>query len=438
MDRIQLGLLGIGLVMTLIFMRVPIGVAMGLVGFGGIASLISLSAAIGIAKAIPYRLIGDWNLSAVPMFLLMGYIASATGLTNGLFAAARIFLARVPGALASATVVASALFASASGSSVATSAAFSRISIPEMLKARYDPALATGCVASAGTLGSLIPPSILMIVFGIMADTSISRIFMAGVLPGLLSAAMFIGLITIRVWFNPALAPRDETVFTSAEKRAALLDVWPLPVLIAGVLGGIFLGIFTATEAGAIGAVLACLIAWTRGTLTKATFRQAVIETAEGTAAIFIIVVGAAIFARFMAYSQLPNVMAETLIAYTGGNTLAVIIAIAIVFLILGCLLESISIMLLTLPLLLPLLKSLDVDMIWFGIIVIKLLEIGLVTPPVGMNVYVIKSSLGDRVALGTIFRGAAWFVIADLVTLAILIAFPIITLWLPNQFAVR
>ncbi len=183
-------------------LRVPIGVAMGLVGFAGIAQMISLNAAIGIAKAVPYRLIGDWNLSAVPMFLLMGYVASATGLTSGLFSAARIFLTRVPGALASATVVACAFFASASGSSVATAAAFSRISIPEMLKAKYDPALATGCVACAGTLGSLIPSLDLMIIFGIMADTSISKLFMAGVIPGILSAAMFIGLITIRVWMN--------------------------------------------------------------------------------------------------------------------------------------------------------------------------------------------------------------------------------------------
>ncbi|MEY3665693.1 MAG: hypothetical protein RLZZ153_1875, partial [Pseudomonadota bacterium] len=181
MDRTEIGLIGVGIALVLIFLRIPIGVAMGLTGIVGIAVLSSWGAAFGIAKSIPYTLIGDWNLSAVPMFLLMGYIASATGLTQGLFASARIFIGRVPGSLASSTVMASALFASASGSSVATAAAFARISVPEMLKARYDPALATGCVASAGTLGSLIPPSILMIVFGIIADTSISKLFMAGV-----------------------------------------------------------------------------------------------------------------------------------------------------------------------------------------------------------------------------------------------------------------
>lgn len=435
MDRTTIGAIGLGIALLMIFVRVPIGVAMGIVGFGGIAALVSWGAAIGIAKAIPYQLIGDWNLSAVPMFLLMGYVASATGLTNGLFASARIFFARVPGALASATVIACAFFASASGSSVATAAAFSRISIPEMLKAKYDPALATGCVASAGTLGSLIPPSILMIVFGIMADTSISQLFMAGVVPGILSAAVFMGYIALRVWMNPAMAPKDYTVYTWDEKKAALKDVWPLPVLIVGVLGGIFSGMFTATEAGAIGAMIACVIAAFRGSLTKETFRKAIVDTAEGTAAIFIIVVGAAIFARFMAYSHLPAAMSQGLMAIT-DSPLLMILAISVIYLILGCVLESISIMLLTMPLLLPLLKAMNIDMVWFGILVIKLLEIGLVTPPVGMNVYVIKSALGERVSLTTVFRGAFGFIAADMVTLGLLIAFPIITLWLPTVFA--
>ena len=435
MDRTLIGLIGVGIALILIFLRVPIGIAMGLVGMAGIAAIASSNAAFGIAKTIPYELIGDWNLSAVPMFLLMGYVASATGLTNGLFASARIFLGRVPGSLASANVLASAFFASASGSSVATAAAFSRISVPEMLKAKYDPALATGCVASAGTLGSLIPPSILMIIFGIMADVSISRLFMAGVVPGILSALMFIGYITLRVVINPKLAPRDHTVYSREEKIAALKDVWPLPVLIVGVLGGIFSGAFTATEAGAIGAAIACVIAAGRRSLNRNTFRQAVVDTAEGTAAIFIIVVGAAIFARFMSYSQFPASMSQWLMGVTDSQ-IVMMLAIAAIYLLLGTVLESVSIMLLTMPLLLPILNQMNVDLVWFGIIVIKLLEIGLCTPPVGMNVYVIKSALGDRIQLGTIFRGVGGFILADLVTLGLLIAFPAISLWLPDLLA--
>lgn len=435
MDRSLIGLIGVGVALIMIFLRVPIGVVMGVAGIGGIAMLTSWNAAFGIAKAIPYELIGDWNLSAVPMFLLMGYVASATGLTCGLFAAARIFLGRVPGSLASSTVLASAFFASASGSSVATAAAFSRIAIPEMLKARYDPALASGCVASAGTLGSLIPPSILMIIFGIMADVSISRLFMAGVIPGILSAVVFIGYITIRAILNPRLAPLDDTVYSRAETRAAIRNVWPLPVLIVGVLGGIFSGAFTATEAGAIGAAIACVIAWFRGALTRTTLRKAIVETAEGTAAIFIIVIGAAIFSRYMSYSQLPAAMSQWLLAVTDSQ-FTTVLAIAVIYLVLGCVLESVSIMLLTMPLLLPILTQMNVDLVWFGILLIKLLEIGLCTPPVGMNVYVIKSAMGDRVQLGTIFRGVAWFIVADLFTLGLLIAFPQISLWLPNLLA--
>lgn len=430
--RDTIGLIGVAVTLLLIFLRVPIGVAMGLVGLVGISSIMTWKAAVGIAKGIPYAIIGDWNLSAIPMFLLMGYIASAAGLTSGLFAAARIFLGRVPGSLASATILGSALFASASGSSVATAAAFSRISIPEMLRSRYDPAFATGSVAIAGTLGSLIPPSVLFIVYGMLADVSISSMFMAGVIPGILSAVMLVAYVTIRAKLNPSIAPRERTTYTTEEKIATLKDVWPLPVLIFGVLGGIFSGMFTATEAGAIGAALAILIALLRRALSARMFMRALIETAEGTAAIFIIVVGAAIYSRFMSYSNLPGTLSEWLLAFS-EQPMVLMIAISGIFLLLGMILESISIMLLMVPLLLPLLNHLDINLIWFGLIMVKLLEIGLCTPPVGMNVYVIKSALGDQVSLGTIFRGVFSFLMVDLITFALLLAFPILSLWLPT-----
>lgn len=435
LERSTIGVIGVAITLLLVFIRVPIGVAMGVVGVGGVAVLTSWSAAFGVSKAIPYEVIGDWNLSAVPMFLLMGYIASSAGLTKGLFTAARIFLGRVPGALGSSTVVASALFSSAAGSSVATAAAFSRISVPEMLKAKYDPALATGCVAAAGTLGSMIPPSVLMIVYGILADVSISQMFMAGIVPGILTAAMFIAYVTIRAVLNPKVAPRDTTVYSKEEKAEAFRDLWPMPVIILSVLGGIFTGVFTATEAGAIGAAIACLIAATRKALNKGTLLQALKDTAEGTATIFIIVVGASIFSRFMSFSQLPAVMSDWMMSITDSQ-LTILLAVAVIYLLLGTILESVSIMLLTIPLLMPMLQATGIELIWFGIIVIKLLEIGLCTPPVGMNVYVIKSALGDRVPLGTIFRGVGWFIAIDLVTLGLLMAFPQISLWLPSLMA--
>lgn len=435
MERIEIGFMGLIAVLALIGIRVPIGVAMGGTAFVGIWSMMGWKPAVGIAKAVPFHLIGDWNLSAIPMFLLMGFIAVEGGLTRGLFGAARIFLARIPGGLASSTVVASALFASASGSSVATAAAFSRIAVPEMLNAKYQPGLATASVAAAGTLGALIPPSVLMIVFGLLMDTSISTLFVAGIIPGILTALMFIAMITIRCYLNPTLAPATKVTVTREEKRALLADAWPLPVLIIGVMGGIFTGIFTATEAGAVGAFLAFMIALVRKRLSVTIVRRALIDTASGSSSIFIIMLGAALFARFVALATLPTWVMGF---FDGYSTIMVVLLVCGLFIILGAFLESISIMLLTLPVLGPLLISHDINMIWFGILTIKLLEIGLVTPPVGMNVFVIKSSLGSRVSLGTIFKGVGWFLVTDFITLAILIAFPFITLWLPSLMAMK
>jgi len=403
MDRIEIGFIGIGLVLAL------------------------------IAKAVPFHLIGDWNLSAIPMFLLMGFIAVEAGLTRGLFGAARILLSWLPGGLASSTVAASALFASASGSSVATAAAFSRIAVPEMLSSNYNKGLATGSVAAAGTLGALIPPSVLMIVFGLLLNTSISTLFVAGIIPGILTAVMFLGMITVRCALNPSLAPKVKVEVTPDERKALIADAWPLPVLILGIMGGIFAGIFTATEAGAAGAFLAFLLALVRGRLNIGIMKRALVDTAAGTSEIFMVILGAALFARFVALATIPDYVISL---FDGYSTFTVIFLICILFLILGAFLESISIMLLCLPVLGPLLIAHDVNLIWFGVLTIKLLEIGLVTPPMGMNVFVIKSSMGNRVSLGEIFKGVSWFIVIDFVTLAILIAFPALSLWLPAFMA--
>ena len=366
------------------------------------------------------------------MFLLMGFIAARAGLTNGLFTSARVFVGRVPGSLASSTVMASALFASCSGSSMATAAAFAKISVPEMLKAGYKPSLATGSVAAAGTLGSLIPPSILMIVYGIFTNTSIADLFMAGVIPGILSAVAYIAMITIRATLDPTLAPVIEHKHTREEIWAALRDIWPLPTLIVGVLGGIFSGVFTPTEAGAVGAAMAIVIAMVRRSLSLESIKKALIETAEGTSTVFVIVIGAVMFSTFLGLTSLPTQLAQQLLTLV-DSPLTVIFVIAVLFIILGCFIESTSIMLLTLPIIQPVLQGLNIDMVWFGIIVIKLLEIGMITPPVGMCCFVIRSALGSRVQLSEVFRGATWFVATDLVTLSIIVAFPMLALYLPQ-----
>ena len=432
MDRLEIGIIGVVIALVLIAMRVQVGVVLGIVAFVGIAVITSIKAAWGILTAIPHNFIAQWSLSAVPMFLVMGYIAAQTGLTKGLFSSARIFLGRVPGGLASATVIASALFASASGSSVATSAAFSRIAVPEMLKSNYKPSLATGAVAASGTLGSLIPPSVLMILYGIFTETSIGALFLGGVIPGILSAAIYIGMITVRARISPELAPSTGETHTREEVWAAVRDIWPLPTLIVGVLGGMFAGIFTPTEGGAIGAGMAMLIAATRGSLNWQTVKQALIETAEGTCTVFIIAIGASMFSVFLGLSTLPMTMANAVLPYVNSPVM-VILAVAVLFVILGMFIEGISLMLLTIPIIQPILMSMGIDMVWFGIIMIKLLEIGLITPPVGMNVYVIKSALGSKVSLAQIFAGASWFILMDFLTLAILVAFPMITLFLPS-----
>jgi len=429
LERIEIGFIGIAILLGLIGIRVPIGAAMGGTAFVGIWWMMGWKPAVGIAKAVPFHEIGNWNLSAIPMFLLMGFIAVEAGLTRGLFGSARVLLSWLPGGLASSTVAASALFASASGSSVATAAAFSRIAVPEMLDAGYNRGLATGSVAAAGTLGALIPPSVLMIVFGMLLDTPIKQLFIAGIIPGLLTALMFLLLITVRASLNPSLAPRVRVEVTPAEKRALISDAWPLPVLILGVMGGIFAGVVTATEAGAAGAFLATVLAFMRGRLSLDILKRSLMDTARGTAEIFMVMLGAALFTRFVGLATIPNWIIG---AFEGFSTFEVILLICLLFLVLGAFLESISIMLLCLPILGPLLVAHDVNLIWFGVITIKLLEIGLVTPPMGMNVFVIKSSMGDRVSLVEIFKGVSWFVGIDLVTLGLLLAFPAISLWLP------
>jgi len=431
MERLEIGFIGVAAILVLIGIRVPIGVAMGSTAFFGIWAMMGMRPAIGITKAIPFNLIGDWNLSAIPMFLFMGFVAVEAGLTRGLFGAARIFLARIPGGLASSTVFASALFGAASGSSVATSAAFSRIAVPEMLDSKYDPGLATGSVAAAGTLAALIPPSVLMIVYCLLVDTSISKLFMASVVPGILTAVAFILMITVRTTLKPTLAMRYVDKTSRAEKLALLRSVWPLPVIIGVVMGGIFTGAFTATESGAVGAFLACLVAATQKRLTYATVRRALIDTASSTSAIFMIVLGAALFARFVALATIPTWVMGF---FDGFDTLTVVILICIILVLMGTFMEEISIMLLTMPVLVPLLIQHNIDMTWFGILVIKLMTIGLISPPVGMNVFVIKSALGDRVSLNQIFGGVTWFIVVDLMVLAALIAFPQISLWLPGM----
>ncbi len=432
MDKVSIGFTGLAIALVLVGLRVPIGVSMGLASFLGIAAILNMQAAWGIVTAVPFNFVGDWSLTAIPTFLLMGYIASSTGLTTGLFRAMRVFLSRLPGGLAVASVGACGLMSAASGSSVAVSAAFARIATPEMLKYKYDPGLASGVVASAGTLGSMIPPSILMLLYAYVAEVSVAKVFMAGVLPGVLSGVMFIAMIVIRVKLNPSLAPPVQESFTPEEMTDAVRQIWPLPVLVLGILVGIFLGWFTPTEAGAVGAVLAAVLALSRRSMTWARFRDALFLTVVSTSSLFMVVIGTVLLGRFMALSGVPDAITLGFMQM-GTSELAVIFGVAMLYLVLGCFMDSVGLLLLTMPIVLPLARESGIDLIWFCVLLVKLLELGLVTPPVGLNVYVTKSALGNTVSLTTVFRGVGWFIAADLITLVILVAFPWISLALPN-----
>lgn len=432
MDGLTLSAVVLALLIVLLLLRVPIGVALGGLSFLGIWAIVGPRAAWGILTGVPYDFIAHWTLSAIPMFLLMGYVCFHSELTDGLFRLARSWLSWLPGGLAVATVGGAAGFAAVSGSSLACAAAMGRIAIPEMLKAGYDKGLAAGTVAVAGTIGSMIPPSILLLVFGIYAEVPISHLFIAGILPGMLSAVLYALMIVTRVSITPSMAPRTTEKTSWRARLAALRGTWPVIALIIGVFGGLFAGIFTPTEAGGIGAFLSFVIGFAQRTLTLEKIKLAVKETVVTTGAIFIVAIGAILLTRFLALSGFTEFISEVVIEGQVSPVL-LIMGTLVVLLFLGCFLDPIGIMLLTLPVFLPAIEHLGINLIWYGILMTKMLEIGLITPPVGLNVFVIKGVVGDTIPLETIFRGVLWFLAIDIVSVVLLVAFPSISLFLPG-----
>lgn len=429
---VQIGFAGIAILLALIALRVPIGVSLIGVSFGGIWVLVGERAAWGAIGIIPYSFAATWQLSSVPMFLLMGFVCFHAGLTKGLFDAARVWLSALPGGLAIATVFGAAGFAAVTGSSVACAAAMGRIAVPEMLRQGYDTSLATGTVAAAGTIGALIPPSILMIMYGIIAEVPINQLFLGGVGAGLLTAFGYVMVIVIRATLQPSCAPRLNERVSFGDRFRALTEIWPVLILVIGVFGGLFSGVFTPTEAGAVGAFLSLVIAWLKGSLSLLNFRNALLETLLTTAALFIIAIGASMLTRFLAFSGAGDYLSQV-VAAMGANELLLLLGISLIYLVLGMFLEPLGAMLLTLPILLPIVETTGFSLVWFGVLLTKFLEIGMITPPIGLNVFVIKGVVGDLASTSTIFRGIMWFLVADLIVVVLLIAFPQITLYLPS-----
>jgi len=426
-----IGLTGLGVLIALIALRMPIGIALISVSFCGLWSLLGWRVAWGSLGVLPYEFSASWILSSVPMFLLLGFVCHHTQLTQGLFRAARVWLSALPGGLAIAAIFGSAGFAAVSGSSVACSATMGRIAVPEMIKARYHPELATGTVAVAGTIGALIPPSIILILYGIIARVPITDLFLGGIAAGVITAIGYVLVVTIRVWRNPALAPDVNEKASLAERIAALKDTWPVIVIMLGIFGGLFGGVFTPTEAGAVGATLACLVALVKGSMSWQAMKEAVFDTVVTTSSLIVIGVGASLLARFLALSGAGDLISGWVLSLGAGDV-AILLGIVLLYILLGMFLEPISTMLLTLPIVLPIVGEAGFSLLWFGIVLTKLLEIGMITPPIGMNVFVIKAVVGDTVGTGQIFRGIGWFLAMDIAVLTLLIVFPALILFLP------
>lgn len=435
MSEIQIGSAGLVAVLLLIALRMPIGLALITVSYLGIWAIGGHLAAWGMLSVMPHTLIASWTLSAVPMFLLMGFICYHCRLTNGLFDAARLWFQRLPGGLAIASVFGCSGFAAITGSSVACAAAMGKIAVPEMLRHKYDIKLATGTLAAAGTIGALIPPSIPLIIFGVIAQVSITQLFLAGIGMGLLTALSYVVVILIRVWLNPSLAPRSDEHATWREQVAVAKETWPVLLLIIGVLGGLFGGLFTSTEAGAVGAFLAIVIAAAKGTLTRNAMSRSLVETLVTCGSVFIVVIGASMLTGFLSLSGIAETISSGAKALNTGPVM-LLLAITLVYLILGMFLEPIGAMLITLPIFLPLIGNAGIDVIWFGVLVAKLVEIGMITPPVGMNVFVLSSTVGKIAPSDLIFRGVLWFFVVDLVVVAMVIVWPGIVMFIPRLFA--
>ena len=432
MDDLTLSWIVLGLLIVLLLLRVPVAVALGGLSFCGIWMIVGPRSAWGILTTVPYDFISHWTLSSVPMFLLMGYVCFHSRLTDGLFRVTRSWLSWMPGGLAVASVGGAAGFSAVTGSSLACAAAMGRIAIPETLKSNYDKGLAAGTVAVAGTIGSMIPPSILLLVFGIYAEVPISKLFIAGVVPGVLSAVLYSAMIILRVKLNPSLAPAAAEKVTWADRFGSFRGTWPVITLIIGVFGGLFGGIFTPTEAGGVGAFLAFVIGFAQRSLTLEKIKLALQETLVTTGAIFIIAIGAMLLTRFLALSGFTEFISEVVVEGQVSPLLLIVGTMA-VLLFLGCFLDPIGIMLLTLPVFLPTVEHLHINLIWYGILMTKLLEIGLITPPVGLNVFVIKGIVGDTIPIEAIFKGVLWFLAVDLFCVVLLVAFPQISLFLPG-----
>jgi len=416
---------------ALMLLRVPVGMAMGLVGVCGYSYIAGSGPALKLIGQTSMRTVTDYTFGVIPMFMLMGAFVSVSGVSRELFRAANAFIGHLRGGLGVATVLACGGFAAICGSSVATAATFSSVAYPEMRRFGYPQSFSTGVIAAGGTLGAMLPPSTVLAVYAILTQQDIGKLFMAGIVPGLLAMAMYVLTIFIIVKVRPDWLPRGPATSWS-ERFAGLKDVWAPLVLFVFVIGGLYGGFFTPTEAGGVGATGAFLLGVLRGKLDRAGILEALLSATRTAAAVFTVLIGALIFGYFLTITQTPQKLTGFL-TELGLGPYGVLALIMLMYLVLGCLMDAMAMIILTVPIIFPVIVQLGFDPIWFGIIIVMTVELGLIHPPVGMNVFVIKSVVHD-VSFMTIFKGVIPFVLTDLLRLVILIAFPMIALWLPGR----
>jgi tripartite ATP-independent transporter DctM subunit len=431
MNAELIGVGGILLLFVFLAFRMHIGIAMALIGFAGVSLIVNLKAGLNLLGMVPWTEGSSYSLSVIPLFILMGQFAFVSGISQDIYKAVNDWMGHLRGGLAMATIVACSMFAAVCGSSLATGATMAKVAIPEMQKYGYDPRLATGSVAAGGTLGILIPPSIGFIIYGILTEESIGKLFMAGILPGILLSSLFLLSIYIQCRLNPEIGPQAEPTSWNT-KFTSLYGTWPMLSLFVLVMGGIYFGFFTPTEAAGIGAFGACIITLLKKKLSFNTFVESLLVTGNMTAMIFLIIIGANIFSSFLALTGIPFMLAEA-VATLQLPRMVVLLIILLIFVMLGCVMDCFAIMILMVPILFPIIQAMNFDPIWFGVIMVIVLEVGLITPPVGLNVFVIKGAV-PSVSITTIFQGVWPFLIAAIVCIAAIILFPQIALLIPSN----
>ena len=423
--------LGFVTLFVLMLLRVPVGMAMGLVGVTGFGLVGDFGPALKLIGQASMRTVTDYTFGVIPMFLLMGAFVSNSGMSQELFRAANTFIGHLRGGLGFATILACAGFAAISGSSVATAATFSTVAYPEMRRFNYPQSLAAGTIAAGGTLGAMFPPSTVLVVYGIITEQDISKLFMAGVVPGLLAVALYILTLATIGLVRPDLLPRGPRS-TWGERLQSLKGVWASLLLFVFVIGGLYGGLFTPTEAGGMGAGGAFLIGVARRRLDRDAILRSLLQATRTAAAVFTVLIGALLFGYFLTITGTPQKVTEFLTGL-GLGRYGVLALILVMYLILGCLMDAMAMIILTVPIIFPVITALGFNPIWFGVIIVMTVELGLIHPPVGMNVFVIKSVVGE-IKFSTIFRGVMPFIVTDLIRLAILVAFPILAVWLPDR----